>query len=187
MTQLQQAKKYDVGPELRSFNILLKKVAANVLNTILGFLNSITSIPQKSTVPSVASSQPATAGPQKSSVPKSGNAEYFVRTATASTPLSSKITTPTQKYEPPCEKSIVPTELEPKDCERIRKGIIDGTLDLHTISMATWLHVSYLALYDQHETHAEQAIAFQGNVYNLHFCVSGVVPPAPSAKLREKQ
>lgn len=187
MTQLQQVKKYDVGPELRSFNTLLRKGAVNVLSMILGFLNLITSIPQKNTVQSVDSSQPVTAGPQKSSVPKSESAEYFVRTATGNTHLSNKITTPTQPYEPPCEKSILPTELEPKDCERIRKGIIDGTLDLRTISMATWLLVSYLNLYDMKETHAEQAIAFQGNVYNLHFCVAGVVPPAQTDKLRNKQ
>ncbi len=187
MTQLQQAKTYDVGPELRSFNILLKKAAVNALSTILGFLNLITSIPQKSIAPSAASSQPATAGPQKSSVPKSASAEYYVRTATGSTRSSSRITTPIKKYAPPCEKSILPTELEPKDCKRIQEGLVAGTLDLRTISMATWLHVSYLALYDAQVTHSEQAITFQGNVYNLHFCVSGVVPPAQTDKLREKQ
>ena len=187
MTTEQPSKKYDAELELKYFNTLLKKAAVSATNIILGFLSSITSIPQKSVSPSVDSSQPATAGPQKPSVPKSGSAKYYVRTATESTPLSSRIITQTPKSAPLCVKSIKPMELGPEGCEKIREGLINGTIDLTTISVAQWLHVSYLSLFAQKETHMEQAVVYEGNVYNLHLCVSGVVPPEAAEKLRDKQ
>ncbi len=187
MTQQQPSKKYDAGQELKYCSILLRRAAVSVMSMIREFLNSITSIPQKNTDQSVASSPPDTAGPQKSSAPKSESAKYYVRTATGNTPLSSKTTTQTPKSPPPCEKLIAHTDLGPENCEKIREGIINGKLDLTKISMATWLHVSYLELYNKQETHANQAVVYNGNVYNLHFCVTGVVPPADTAKLREKQ
>ncbi len=187
MTQQQPSSKFDAGPELRYFSTLLRKAAVSAMNVILAFLNSITSIPQRSTSPSVDSSAPATVGPQKSSAPKSESVKYYVQTVTGSTHLSSRTTTPTPKSLPPCKKLIQPTELGPKDCEKIREGLISGKIDLHTISMATWLQVSYLALFNKQVTNGEQTIVYNGNVYNLHFCVSGVVPPAVTKALEEKQ
>ncbi len=187
MTQPQPSKKYDAGQELKYCSILLRRVAVSVILMIREFLNSITSIPQKKPAPSADSLPPATAGPPKSSVQKSGNAEYYVRTATGNTPSSSKITTPIPRLPLHCEKSIKPTELGPEDCKRIREGLISGELDLRTISMATWLHVSYLELYNQKESHATRTMVHNGNVYTLHFCVTSVVPPAEPEKLKEKQ
>ena len=53
--------------------------------------------------------------------------------------------------------------------------------------MATWLQVSYLSLFNKQVTNGDQTIVYNGNVYNLHFCVSGVVPPADTVKLKDKQ
>ena len=187
MTTEQPSKKYDAGLELKYCSILLRRVAASVALMIREFLSSITSIPQKNISPSVDSSQQVTAGPQKSSVPKFGNAEYYVRTAIESTPLSSRTITQTPKSTLPCEKLIEPMELGPEACEKIREALIKGTIDLRTISVAQWIQVSYLNLFSQKETHMQQAIVYDGNVYNLHLCVTGVVPPASPDKLREKQ
>ncbi len=187
MTTERPNSKYDARPDLKYCSILLRRAAVSAMNIILGCLNLITSIPQKNLNQSVDSSQPVIAGDQKSSAPKSANAEYYVRTATGSTHLSSRTTMRTPKSETHCERSIIHTELNPEKCAEIREGLIKGTLDLRTISMATWLHVSYLTLFAKQETHMEQAIVYNGNVYNLHVCVAGVVPPAPSEKLKEKQ
>ena len=187
MTTEQPSKKYDARQELKYFSILLRRAVASAMNIILGFLSSITSIPQKSISPSVDSSPPATAGPQKSFAPKSESVKYYVQTATENTPSSSKTITPTPKFVPPCEKLIEPMELGPEACEKIREALIKGTIDLRTISVAQWIQVSYLNLFSQKETHMQQAIVYDGNVYNLHLCVSGVIPPASPDKLREKQ
>ncbi|KKL27733.1 hypothetical protein LCGC14_2382220 [marine sediment metagenome] len=187
MTTEQPSKKYDARQELKYFSILLRRAVASAMNIILGFLSSITSIPQKSISPSVDSSPPATAGPQKSFAPKSESVKYYVQTATENTPSSSKTITPTPRSAPRCVKSIKPMELGPEGCEKIREGLIKGTIDLTTISVAQWLHVSYLALFAQKETHMERAVVYEGNVYNLHLCVSGVMPPEATAKLKHKQ
>ena len=187
MTTERPSKRYDATPELKYLGILLKKAAVSAMNIILAFLSSITSIPQKNISPSVVSSQPATAGPQKSSDPKSGSAKYYVRTATESTPSSNKTTMRTPKSLQHCTKSISATALSPERCAEIREGLLKGTIDLREVSLAQWIHVSYLTLFDKKETHLEQAIVYEGNVYNLHLCVSGVIPPASPEKLREKQ
>jgi len=187
MTTEQPSKKYDTRQELKYCSILLRRAAVSAMNIIREFLSLITSIPHENTNPSVDSSPPATAGPQKSSAPKSGSAEYYVRTATGSTHSFNKTTTPTPQSSPPCEKLIKQMDVGPENCEKIREGIISGKIDLRTVSMATWLQVSYLALFNKQVTNGEQAIVHNGNVYNLHFCVSGVVPPASPEKLQEKQ
>jgi len=75
----------------------------------------------------------------------------------------------------------------PEDCAKIREGLESGKIDLRDISMATWLQVSYLSLFNKQVTNGDQTIVYNGNVYNLHFCVSGVVPPADTVKLKDKQ
>lgn len=187
MTQPQPSKTYDARQELKYFSILLRRAAVSAILMIREFLNSITSIPQKSIAPSVDSSQPDTVGAQKSSAPKSESAEYYVRTAIGNTHLSSKTITPTPRSSMPCEKSTGPSALSPERCEEIRVGLLSGKLDLHTVSLLDWMHVSYLSLFNKQETHMQQSIVYDGNVYNLHFCVSSVVPPAQPEKLREKQ
>ena len=187
MTPQQPSKQYDAKQELKYCSILLRRAAASVATMIREFLNSIMSIPQKNISPSVDSSQQVTAGPQKSSEQKFGSAKYYVRTATENTPLSSRTTTPIPKSSQPCEKSMQPEIMGPEHCAKIRKGIEDGEIDLRTISVATWLQVSYLALFNKEVTNGEQTIVYKGNVYNLHFCVSGITPPAQADKLGQKQ
>ena len=187
MTPQQPSKQYDAKQELKYCSILLRRAAASVAIMIREFLNSITLTLQKNISPSVGSLAPDTAGPQKSSEQKSESAKYYVRTATENTPLSNKTTTPIPKSSPPCKKLTDPTELSPEHCAKIRRGIESGAIDLCTISMATWLQVSYLALFNKEVTNGEQTIVYKGNVYNLHFCVSGIVPPSPPDKLGQKQ
>lgn len=183
----QPSNEYDAKHASKYFSILLRRAAVSAGNMILGFLNLITAIPCEKAGPSVDSSAVVTAGPPKSSAPKSESVEYYVQTVTGDTHSSNKIIIQTPKSMPPCSKSIAPMEFDPGECAKIREKIMEGTLDLRTISLAQWMHVSFLSLFNQQETHIQQTVLFQGSVYSLHACVNGVVPPEAVARLKEKQ
>ena len=74
-----------------------------------------------------------------------------------------------------------------EEYDRIKDGLVDGTLDPETISFADWLHVSFLTLYHaSEELHSEPKIVHKGNVFHLHVCVQGVVPAQQIEKLKNK-
>ena len=74
-----------------------------------------------------------------------------------------------------------------EEYERIKDGLVDGTLDPESITFADWLQVSFLTLYNaSEELHSEPKIVHKGNVYHLHVCVQGVIPAQPVEALQNK-
>jgi hypothetical protein len=117
---------------------------------------------------------------------KLGNAVYSVQTATGNTPLSSKTITPTEMFEKHSVGSMKITT-SPSDFARIRDELVAGELDLESITLKEYLDVSFLSLYDGLEVNSDIRVVYQGNVYQLHTCVTGVVPASPVKELRDEQ
>lgn len=75
----------------------------------------------------------------------------------------------------------------PSDFARIRDELVAGELDLESITLKEYLDVSFLSLYDGLEVNSDIRVVYQGNVYQLHTCVTGVVPASPVKELRDEQ
>jgi len=171
---------------LHAFVISLRLAASVVGNAIRAFWSSITSTRKRkgSTLPGL--SPKGIPGLQKFFDARYGNVVYFAPTAIESIRLNSRITTAIRTYEERCKRYMT-TTVSAEDYERIRAGLIDGTLDPESITFADWLQVSFLNLYNAgEELHVEPKIVHKGNVYHLHTCVQGIVPAAPVESLKNK-
>lgn len=116
---------------------------------------------------------------------KSENAVYYVQTATGSIPLSNKTITPTHKSPEPSTKSLE-ILVSRSECEQKLNALRNGVLDLNSISVQEWIEMSYMSLFMNQELHLDVNIVDRGNVFHLHTCVQGVVPPVPTEKLGQK-
>jgi hypothetical protein len=171
---------------LRALSTSLKRVVRTAANVIRGFWSSTTSTraSRNTTLPLL--SRVVMPGRVKYYDGKSANAVYSVPTATGNIPLSNKTTTRTQMFEP---LSVGSTEIttSPSDFARIRDELIAGTLDLDSITLKEYLDVSFLSLFDKLEVNSDHRVFYQGNIYQLHACVTGVVPNQPVEDLRKTQ
>ncbi len=168
---------------LRRLSIWLRKAALSVTNVTLGYLNS-TILTLETRLLTLRNSSPMdSAGAQKDSELRLGNAVSFAPTAIGDILWNSKSTTPTPTYEPLCREFMTDT-ISPNRLVQIRDGIEAGTIDFATVSVEEYLQVSFLMLYHGEELHIEQKVMYGGGRYNLHACVSQVVAPGSVTGLR---
>lgn len=171
---------------LLALNFWLKKAVTLVASTIRGFWNLITSILKRKSTTSPRSYQEDTLGLLKSYDGKSANAVYSVQTATGNTPLNNSPTIPTMTSEPHSTPST-PITISPSDYVTIRDALVAGTLDYSSITLEQFLEVSFLALFEGFEIHNELRVVHKGNLYQLHACLSAVVPGQSVKALNTRQ
>jgi hypothetical protein len=74
-----------------------------------------------------------------------------------------------------------------KDFEKLLVGLNNGTLDLNKVSVADYLHASFLAMFaDTESVEINQEIVYKGNFYRMHACIMGVTPNQPVEGIERK-
>lgn len=167
-------------------SILQSTVARRVVTAIHEFWSSIILSHAISFTPLQLSSVEGMPGVVKLYDGRSANAVYYARTATGNTPLSNRNITPT----PMCEKDSTPsltTSVSRTETEQKINALLNGVLDLNTISLREWIELSYMSLFHKEELQLNINIVEGGNVVRLHTCVQAIVPPAEMDKLGTKQ
>jgi len=179
--------KYDLKQELKFFSTLLREAARSAGVMIRACWNLIISTQPKNTDQSQDSLVPVTAGPPTSYDKKFASAEFYAQTAIENIQSDNKITTQNPESLEHCRKSLNNTELASEDFKKLRQQFRDGTLDLTRVSVAEWLNLSFLTMFNAEQIHLEQPVLFKGSMYSMHACVSSVVPPEKTTNLRKKQ
>jgi len=87
---------------------------------------------------------------------------------------------------PPLERSMKIT-ISPNDYTDIHDAIIAGKADFSKITMEQYMNIAFLSLFSGDEIHNDLRVVHKGNVYQLHACISGIVPNQPVEQLKRCQ
>lgn len=63
----------------------------------------------------------------------------------------------------------------------------EGRVDLSEVSVHDWLHLSFLAMYNQEQLHLDEKLMYQGVIYGMHLCVQSANPAESLGNLMEQQ
>lgn len=187
MTKGSEKGEHDVPRESKSLITWLRAAAVIVTNAILEYLSSIILTEQKRSTTFPTSYRVDIRGLQRYLEKKYLSVASSAPTATDSTQSSSSNITLTPELEKPLTKSLNGTELMHNMTSERMEAFRSGRLRLDQITVAEWMHMSLLSLFDGDELHRDEPIIYNGGVYKTHISVSFVSPPEQVQNLRKKQ